>query len=283
LIAAFYADNTSELPAGEKRKRQEYLRDIAERGALYDPEDSSDDDDDENVHKICKGRKYCFQLELSDASHVGIHDMFAMQLKIFLLRKYDETSVQIIRKLKFPNDSVQIRGYTSLVLSTASERPQKIFTEGRVRNNPTVVPKAASYVWVKSDNDTIQQYWVGQIIHIFTYHSTHRSINESNAEPLLYVQWLNRFDDLGQDATFLPLDLYIPLYKSSLPNLSNFSVISPSSVYCPCFVHTIPGEPWRSPQAILFLNVALTLGPEDFAKEVVVLHTKGHSFMPPLA
>lgn len=131
---------------------------------------------------------------------------------------------------------------------------------------------------------------------IFTYHHSSRTIKDSYLEPLLYVQWLHHFKELKQHHTILPLSLYIPYIKKPDMIIDNFSVISPSSVYCPCFVHPIAGEP-RFPQncmeplaslkapvpatKILFLNVAITLGAEEFSQEILSLHSRGHNFTPP--
>ena len=137
-------------------------------------------------------------------------------------------------------------------------------------------------------DDVIQEFWVGRVLLILTYHHDTRSVNTSNSEPLLYVQWLHRVDALNQSHTMLPLDLYIPFYTSSEPKLYNFGVVSPSThVYCPCFVHTISGEP-RVPRLtlpvpandIMFLNVALTLGSDDFSKQVIALHANRYDFTP---
>ena len=126
---------------------------------------------------------------------------------------------------------------------------------------------------------------------IFTYKHQGRTLAKSDLEPLLYVRWLKRVPALHQQFTDLPLALYVPFYIDKRLNcLESVDIIAVSSVLCQCYVHSIYGEPrpqrgLRLPvgvaaEEIIFLNLAITLGPVDFSERVLNLHSQGYSFTP---
>ena len=133
------------------------------------------------------------------------------------------------------------------------------------------------------------QFWIAKVVFIFSYVSDTRTSRKSELEPLLLVKWLHRITDIRQCDTFLPLHLYIPFKENSSVSYSDFSVVSVASVYCPCFVARVPGEPstgvWagrykKSVSGVLFLNLSISMGQEYFAKRVIELHRQRYPFSP---